>query len=160
LLALPLHAQEPRRPEAELKNLDYFAGSWTTTGSVVASPMGKGGPVSGTDRNEWQKGRFFLVGHVDYATPSGQGTQLTVYGYDAGRKVYTFESFTSDGEHEVATGTFDNNTWTWTSDDSNAQFKWRYVQKVISPSSFSSSFEFSQDGANWTTAFRSSSRRQ
>jgi hypothetical protein len=160
LFACVSWAQTARAPDPELKKLDYFVGTWNTTGNMQTGPSGGGGTVSATDKISWQGGQFFLIGQSEFTTPMGKGSELAVWGYDPGRKVFTYDSFSSDGEHEIGTGRFDGATWTWTSEDPNAPVKWRYVQKVHSPRTFSSSFEVTRDGTHWTPLFTSTSTKQ
>ncbi|MGA8029226.1 MAG: DUF1579 family protein [Bryobacteraceae bacterium] len=141
--------QAPQRAP-ELKKLDYFVGTWKTEAEMKPGPFGPGGKVASTDHFEWQKGEFFVIGHSDFTSPMGGGVELSVMGYDPARKVFTYQSFNSVGEHESATGTVDGDTWSWASAD-QSPFKWRYTEKILSPTSFSVKFEGSQDGANWST---------
>jgi hypothetical protein len=87
----------------------------------------------------------------------GEGSEISVLGFDPKAKVYTYESFSSQGEHEIATGKVEGDTWTWNSVDSGQPFKWRYSQKILSNTSFSSKFELSMDGSTWTTVMESKS---
>lgn len=150
----------PRAPDQELKQLEYFVGTWSTAGTLVQTPMSPGGSVTGADKAFWQEGHYFLISKQDYTTPAGKGTTMAVLGFDPARKVFTYDSFSSDGDHEVATGTHAGNVWTWVSDQPNSPQKWRYSQAIQSERAFVSSFEVSRDAKHWTTVFRSVSARQ
>lgn len=147
-------AQTPQAPKAgpEQKNLDYFAGNWAVTGDLKPGPMGPGGKYTDKENIEWMSGGFFLVAHTDGDSPMGKVTGLAIYGYDANKKTYTYDEFNSGGEAVHATGTFDGKVWTWTSDIPMGPqtMKSRFVETVISPTSYSFKFEI-QAGANWTT---------
>ena len=149
-------AQQPPpmpKPGPEQKNLGYFAGNWKTTGDVKPGPMGPGGKVTGADHIEWMPGGFFLVSHTQGSSSTmGKWTGLAIYGYDAEKKVYTFDEFDSVGENIHATGSFDGKVWTWTSDSTmgGKPMKGRYVVTVTSPTAYTFKFDMSVDGANWT----------
>ncbi|MBV9267599.1 MAG: DUF1579 family protein [Acidobacteriaceae bacterium] len=146
-------------PAPELKKLDYFVGTWNTEGQTKPSPYGPGGSFTSTDRIAWQKGNYFVIGNAEFNTPMGAGTELSVMGYDRNAKAYTYESFNSQGEHEMATGTLDGDTWNWSS-GSQSPFKWRFTEKVVSPTSFTMKFEVSPDGTNWVTVLEGKSNKQ
>ena len=137
-------------PSPELKKLDYFAGTWKTQGTMKPNQFGPGGSFTATNRWEWQKGNFFLIDQSEFKMAMGPGVELAVMGYDSSKKVFTYESFNSMGEHDTATGTIDGDTWTWNSSE-QSPFKWRYIEKIASPTSFTAKFEGTQDGTNWNT---------
>jgi hypothetical protein len=151
--------QGPPPPAPELKKLDYFVGNWKTDGQMKAGPYGPGGPFTSTDKLAWQKGNYFVIGNAEFNTPMGTGTELSVMGYDRNAKAYTYESFNSQGEHEVATGKIDGDTWTWSSGP-ESQLKWRFTQKMMSPGSFTMKFEIAPDGTNWVTVLEGKSTKQ
>lgn len=153
-------AQRTPQPAPELKKLDYFVGTWKTEAQTKPGPMGPGGTFNSTDRYEWQKGNFFVIGHSEFTSSGmGNGVDLSVLGYDPARKVYTYHSFNSAGEDESATGTFTGDTWTWISGE-QSPVKWRYIQKVVSAKSFTSKLEGTQDGTNWATIFEAKVTKQ
>ncbi len=156
-----LFAQGPQmQPAPELKKLDYFAGTWNTEADMKASPYGPGGKMTATDHIEWMQGNFFMLIHSKFSGGMGSGLELGVMGYDSAKKVYTYASYNSVGEHETATGTVEGDTWTWNSEQSGMPGKWRYTQKVLSPTSFSIKFEMSSDGGTWSTAMEGKSTKQ
>jgi hypothetical protein len=139
-------------PAPELKKLDYFSGNWTMDGDVKPGPMGPGGKNTGTSKYEWMDGNYFMTSHASHSGVMGNGTETAYYGYDPGKKVYTYDSFSSVGEHNIATGTLEGDTWTWAFDVpmGSMTMKGRFVMKVASPTSYTYKLEFSQDGTNWT----------
>lgn len=142
---------EMPKPAPELKKLDYFVGAWSIDGNMKPGPMGPGGKMTGTETNEWMDGGFFVVGHSTYSGAMGNGKGISVLGYDTDNKLYTYHEFDSHGQAELATGTFDGETWSWTSDEKmgGMTMKGRYSAKVLSPTSYAFKFEVSQDGTNW-----------
>jgi Protein of unknown function (DUF1579) len=142
-------------PAPELKKLEYFAGDWKVDAEMKPSPFGPGGKITETAHAEWMQGNFFMILHSKYSSESmGSGVEYAVLGYDPAKKQYTYESFNSDGEHEVATGTpdADGKLWTWySSPDPAMPMKWRYTETVLSPSSYAIKFEMSKDGQTWSS---------
>ena len=155
-------AQTVRAPasQSELQKLDYFAGTWKTQGTMQVNPSSPAGPLSTIDRTSWMKGGAFLVTHSAVHTQFGDGEEIEVMGYDAARKLYTYNSFSGAGHTEIATGTFDGDTWTWLSDPAATGPKSRFTQKILSPISFSAKLEVSIDGANWFTYMQATVTRQ
>ena len=153
-VALPAVAQmEMPKPAPELKQLDYFVGTWATEGDMKPGPMGPGGKWSGTDHNEWMEGGYFVTSHTDYKSPMGNAKGMAFLGYSLNDKAYTYDAFDSTGEATHAKGTTSGDTWTYTSDEKmgGLTFKARYTMKIMSPTSYTMKYEMSQDGTNWTT---------
>ena len=156
-------AQSPHMPQPapELKKLDYFVGAWKADAEMKSSPYGPGGKITSTDQVEWMQGNFFLLIHSHFNSSMGSGTELGVMGYDPANKVYTYNSFNSGGEREAATGTLEGDTWTWNSGETPSPFgKWRFTQKMLSPTSYAMKFETSQNGTTWSTAMEGKATRQ
>lgn len=148
-------AQMPAKPSPELKKLDYFVGTWTAEGTIPPGPWGEGGKFSVTHTNEWIAGNFFVESHSEFRMPSALGgdRQSTgILGYDAEKNVYTSTEFTSQGGRDVAQGSVNGDTWTWTSSEKyeGQEIQQRATNKILSPNSYSAKFEISQDGTNWT----------
>jgi len=139
------------KPGPEQKNLGYFAGNWKTTGDLKPGPMGPGGKFTGTDRIEWMPGGFFLVSHSQDTSSMGKESGLAVYGYDADKKVYTYDEFNSRGEVVHATGTFDGKVWTWSAEMNmgGKSVKSHFILTETSPTAYTYKFEMSEDGNNW-----------
>lgn len=165
LFAAIVSAQmRPPAPAPELKKLDYFAGDWSIEANMKASSFGPGGKMTGTDHIEWMQGNFFMIIHSKFSSQSmGNGVEYAVMGYDSNKKQYTYESFNSAGEHEVATGTpdTDGKVWTWySSPDTPGPMKWRYVETVLSPTSYTIKFDMSQDGKTWSSVMDGTATKQ
>ena len=152
-LALIAQAPAPPKPGPEHKNLDYFNGNWTLEGESKASPMGPGGKMTETEQNVWMDGGLFLVSHVDFKATMGNGTGISVMGYDPNTKMYSYDEYNSSGEAEHATGTFDGTTWTWNSDEDmgGQKMKGRFTIKELSPTSYTFKFEIAPAGGEFVT---------
>jgi len=153
LAAASLAQTEMPKPGPEHKKLDAFAGSWTLDGDMKAGPMGPGGKMTETEKCDWMEGGFFLVCHSDFKSSMGDGTGLSVMGYSAEGKAYTYREFNSWGEFNDSKGLVDGDTWTWTSDEKMGEMtmKSRFTMKITSSTSYTFTFEMSQDGTKWTT---------
>ena len=141
-------------PAPELKKLDYFAGDWNVETDIKAGQFGPGGKMTGTDHLEWMQGNYFMIMHSTFSSQTmGSGIEYAVFGYDSNKKQYTYESFSSEGEHEVATGNpdADGKVWTWYSSSGMGPMHWRYTETILSPTAYSVKFEMSQDGKTWST---------
>lgn len=111
IVALSAQAQmQMPKPSPELKKLDYFVGDWKTDATMTP-----GGKFAASDHSEWL-GEFFLINHSKFTSPFGPGTEVEIMSYDPVGEVYSYDSFSSSGRHEIAKGTLDGDTWTWTSD--------------------------------------------
>jgi len=141
------------KPAPELKNVDYFAGTWKMEGTMKPGPMGPGGAMTETETNKWMDGNFFLVCNSDFKSSMGDGTGISMIGYDSDKKVYTYDEYNSMGEAEHSTGTLDGSTWTWTSDEhmNGMTMHGRFIIKELSPTSYTFNFDMSQDGTTWNT---------
>jgi hypothetical protein len=153
LVAGALAQTEMPKPGPEHKKLDVFAGSWTLEGDMKPTAMGPGGKMTESEKCEWMEGGFFLVCHTDFKTTMGNGSGISVLGYSGEEKGYTYREFNSWGEFEDSKGSVEGETWTWTSDEKMGAMtmKGRFTMKVTSPTSYTFTFEMSEDGAKWTT---------
>jgi hypothetical protein len=116
--------------------------------------MGPGGKVTGTTHTEWMPGGFFIVLHsTGDMAGMGKFTSTAYLGYNPEDKVYTYDEFSSTGEHVSAKGTVEGDTWTWTSEDKmgGKVMKGRFTEKIVSPTSYDYKFEASIDGGDYTT---------
>lgn len=153
-LALTAVAQmEMPKPGPEHKKLDALAGSWTLDGDMKPSPMGPGGKMTEIEKCDWMDGGFFLVCHTDFKSSMGDGAGLSILGYSADDKAYTYREYNSWGESMESKGSVDNDTWTWTNDEKmgGTMMKGRFTMKLLSPTSYTFTYEMSQDGTKWST---------
>jgi len=141
------------KPGPELKKLDMFVGTWTLDGTMKASTMGPGGTMTENEKCEWMEGGFYLVCRSDYKGSMGAGVGLSVMGYSADDKAYTYREFNSYGEFDDSKGTVDGDTWTWTNEEKMAgmTMKGRFTIHMTSSSSYTFAFDMSQDGTKWST---------
>ena len=143
----------PPKPVPEVKKLDVFAGTWTLIGNMKAGTTGPGGTISENQKCEWMEGGFYLVCHSEYKSSMGGGVGLSVMGYSLDEKAYTYREFNSFGEFEDSRGSVDGDTWTWIADEKmgGVTSKGRFTMKMTSATSYTFTFEMSQDGTKWST---------
>ncbi len=151
-------------PAPELKKLDYLIGDWRVESDLKPSSSGPGGKITETFHHQWMQGNFFLITHCRYSVPSlgRDGVEYEVMGYDSKKHQYTYESFNSDGEHDVATVSVDaaGKVWTFNSvPDSPGATKWRHTETVLSPTSYTIKLEVFQNG-NWSTIMEGKGTKQ
>jgi hypothetical protein len=150
LAAFSVAQMEMPKPGPEHKKLDMFAGSWVLDGDTKAGPEGPGGKVTENEKCEWMEGGFYVVCHIDFkSTSMGNGSALSIMGYDTDAKGYTYREFNSWGEFENAKGSLDGDTWTWGGDEKFG--KGRFTMKITSPTTYNFTYEMSQDGKTWST---------
>lgn len=157
IVALSAQAQmQTPKPSPELKKLDYFVGDWKTDATMTP-----GGKFAASDHSEWL-GEFFLINHSKFTSPFGPGTEVEIMSYDPVGKVYSYDSFSSSGRHEIAKGTLDGDTWTWTSDLNmgGQSMKSRFVEHILSPVSYHFVFQMSPDGATWSTVMEGTATKE
>jgi Protein of unknown function (DUF1579) len=148
-------AQNPSQmptPGPEQERLHYYAGTWTSDYEVKPGPMGPGGKMSTTDHSQMLPGGFFLVTHTEGKGFMGDMHEVTVMGYDAEGKVYTYDAFNNFGEAEHFKGTVQGDTWTWTSEYKmgGQPVKMRFIAKEVSPTMYTMRLEMA-GGSGWTT---------
>lgn len=155
-IAVSVWAQMPSKPGPEVKKLEYFAGTWTTEGTIAQGPWGMGGKFSATDTSEWMDGSFFLVGHSEAKMPpeiGGESKGTSYLGYDSNENTYTMDTFNNQGRRGTMKGAVSGDTWTWTGTQvyDGQEIKQKMTMKVVTPTSYSMKFEVSVDGTNWMT---------
>ncbi len=106
-------APAPPRPGPEIQKLQYFVGQWKFEGETRESPFGPAGKFSGGETCEWFAGGFQVTCRATSTGPTGVITGLSVYGYDAETKQYTFYGIDSTGFNATARGTVSGDTWSF-----------------------------------------------
>ena len=158
-----LLAQAPQMPTPgpEHKRLGYFAGTWTGEADMKESPFGPAGKVTSTEHNEWFSGGFFLVLHSKVKGAMGEVNGLSLMGYNAEERVYTYYAANSAGMAELARGTLVGDTWNWTSEAKmgGKLTKSRFVIKELSPTSYTFKWDISADGQTWSTIMEGTSTK-
>jgi len=141
------------KPSPELKKLEYFVGTWTSRGDVRPGPAGPGGKLHMKERYRWMEGRFFLVIDSQFKIgDSAKWSGTAFIGYDAARKLYTYDEFNSMGEAQHSTGTLEGETWIWKGEQhiGGKITKTQFIVRMLLPTAYLFRFETSPDGIEWT----------
>jgi len=157
LVASAMAQNDMPKPGPEHKKLDVFVGTWTLDGDLKPGPMGAAGKMTETEKCDWMDGNFFLICHADAKVSMGDAagvSVVSVMGYATDEKTYTYREFNSMGEYIEAKGALEGDTWTWTGDDkmNGTPTKNRFTMKMTSPTSYSFTYEMSEDGTKWILA--------
>jgi hypothetical protein len=162
MLASVAVAQAPQMPKPgpETKRLQYFVGTWKSEYELKPGPMGPGGKMASTDHAQMMPGGFFAVTHTDGTGAMGELHEISVLGYDAEAKVYTYDAFNNYGEAEHFKGTVQGDTWTWTSEAKmgGKPAKLRFTAKEVSPAMYTMKLEMATD-SGWTTVMEGKSTK-
>ncbi len=148
--------QEMPKPGPEHQRLGVFIGNWTFEGVMKPGPMGPGGKLTGADRIEWTPGNFFVQRSYQGKSPMGEMKGIEMYGYDAAKKVYTFNSFDSLGMMASGTMIAKGSTWTATGTSTMGTTTWRdrcTLEFGAGGSTMTFKCEMSTDGKTWTPTF-------
>jgi hypothetical protein len=151
-----LVAQPPAaapQPGPEVKQLEYFAGRWTSTGDFKPGPMGPGGKMTATSSCEWFTGGFYLVCRAEGTMPTGPNKSLAIMGYNPERKHYTYYAIDNSGmPPEPVRGTLTGDTWVWEGEGTmgGQPIKGRYTIKTVSPDEYSWTWEMQMGNGPWT----------
>lgn len=143
---------EKPKPGPEHARLAYLVGTWSFEGESAPNPFGPGGKFSGTETCEWFSGDFAVVCRSSGRGPRGEMKGMGIMGYDLEEKMYTYFGVDNMGSTEKATGVVSGDTWTWTAEGKvqGKSYKFRLTMKEVSPDSYTSKAELSEDGASWT----------
>lgn len=139
------------KPGPEHKKLDIFSGTWALEGTMRGE-MAPGSKVTENEKCDWMEGGFFLVCHTDFKTTMGDGSSVSVMGYSADDKSYSYREFNSWGEFVDSKGSLDADTWTWTNNEKEdgKTMQGRFTMNITSPTSYNFTYEMSPDGTKWT----------
>jgi len=151
MFAMPAAGQEAPKPGPEHQRLAYFAGTWQFTGEAKDSPMGPGGPLSGSDTCEWFAGGFQMVCRGSATGPRGKATTGSVWTYDPAQQAYTLFGYSSLGEAFYVKGAVTGKVWTWSAEFpvEGAMMKMRATVNEEPPAAYSYRLEASADGTTW-----------
>ncbi len=146
------HAQAPeRKPGAEEARIAYYAGQWALDAEVMASPMGPGGKIKGTETCEWFPGGFQLVCRSDVTGPRGAAKTHAVVAYDAGAGTYTYYGISSLGDNFFVRGNVSGKVWTWKMEAAaeGGTMNIRVTVTEQTPTAYDYRIEMSVDGGPW-----------
>lgn len=144
------------KPGAEHKKLEAFVGTWTYEGEVKKNPFGPAGKITGTDVYEMLPGGFFMQHRWDEKNPLGNIKGTEIWGYNALKKAYSYNYFSSLGETGSGGITNAGNTWTFQGSGITYDGKTASARGTVtfaSPTSLVIKVEASADGKTFAPAF-------
>lgn len=155
LLAVASFAQAPPKPGPEHKKLDVFLGNWSFEGELKPSPLGPGGKLTGSDRNE-TLGGFHMVRRYEEKGPMGDLKGVEVFGYDPSKKTGVYSNFDSSGGSSSGTWSSTGPNWTFVTTlgaGANAVQQKCALSMGAGSTSFRIKCDASKDGKTWTPMF-------
>jgi uncharacterized protein DUF1579 len=153
--------QQQPTPSPQHQRMGYFAGNWKAEGMMKLSPNGNPAPFSLTESGEWVTEGFFLETRTKMKGPMGPINSVRVMGYNPENGLYTYNVYNSLGEHQMATGKLDGNTWTWTSEQklNGVVAQARYTVTVATPDSYTFKQEVATPKGGWATVMEGKASR-
>src|ERR1035438_113288 len=104
---------------------------------------------------------FFFDTLFSMRSPMGNIRGVRVMEYNPADKVYTYNAYNSLGEHQVALGHVQGNTWTWTAEEkmNGVIAKGRYTVTLVSPTSYTFKSEVATPSGGWSTVMEGKATR-
>lgn len=159
-------AQAPQQPSPsgvlpQHQEMGFFVGDWTASGTSKISPTSPAAPFTLKERGEWVTDGYFVETKTSMKGPLGTVNSQRVMGYNVEDKVYTYNVYNSLGEHQVALGHVNGNTWIWYSEEklNGIVIKGRYTVTLTSPNSFDFKSEVANPKGGWVTVMEGKAQR-
>ena len=129
----------------DLKRLDYFAGKWRVDADVKATPLSAASTASGTDECEWFA-NLHMVCKAEAKGAAGQYKTMRVMSHMPALKQYSAYTVDSLGFGSLGAGTFQANTWTFTTELAGSKLR---VTMKTSPDSYTAVSEYAGPDGKW-----------
>ena len=148
-------------PSPQQAAMGYFAGDWVLEGTAKVSPGSPGGPLKGTEHGEWVQGNYFLETHTKMHSPLGDIRATRVMEYSPQKNAYAYNVYNSLGEHQLAIGHVQGNTWTWIADEqmNGVATQGRYTMTIVSPTVYTFKSEVATPNGGWSTVMEGKATR-
>lgn len=143
------------------QRMGFFAGDWTASGTSRISPKTPPSPFTLKEHGGWVTDGYFLETKTSMKGALGTVNSQRVMGYNVEDKVYTYNVYNSLGEHQVALGHLNGNTWTWNSEEklNGVVITGRYTIVETGPNSFTFKSEVADPKGGWATVMEGTAQR-
>ncbi len=159
-------AQAPQQPSPsgvlpQHQRMGFFVGDWTASGTSKISPKSPAAPFTLKEHSEWVTDGYFLETKTSIKSELGSVNSQRVMGYNVEDKVYTYNVYNSLGEHQLALGHLNGNTWIWDSAEklNGVTIKGRYTIVETGPNSFTFKSEVADPKGGWVTVMEGQATR-
>jgi hypothetical protein len=159
-------AQAPQQASApgvtpQHQLMGYFAGDWTAVGTSRISPKTPPAPFTLKEHGEFVTDGYFLETKTSMKSALGTVNSQRVMGYNPSDKVYTYNVYNSLGEHQVAMGHINGNTWIWESEEklNGVVIKGRYTVVETGPNTYSFKSEVADPKGGWVAVMEGQATR-
>ena len=105
-------AQESALTANPMSKLEFFIGTWNTTGEVLETKANPSGILVATDTYRWLPGKRFIVHEVDARFDGSPARSMEVIGLDASTKRFFTRSYDDQGTTEAFVAALDGRRWT------------------------------------------------
>jgi Protein of unknown function (DUF1579) len=143
------------------QRMGFFLGDWTASGTSKISPKSPGAPFTLKEHGEWVTDGYFLETKSSMKSDVGTVNSQRVMGYNVQDKVYTYNVYNSLGEHQVALGHVNGNTWTWNSEEklNGITVTGRYTIVETGPDTFTFKSEVADPKGGWVVVMEGKAQR-
>jgi hypothetical protein len=143
------------------QRMGYFLGDWTASGTSKISPKSPAAPFTLKEHGDWVTDGYFLETKTAIQSDLGRVNSVRVMGYNVEDKVYTYNVYNSLGEHQLAIGHLNGNTWTWDSAEklNGVAIKGRYTIVETGPDTFTFKSEVADPKGGWATVMEGKATR-
>ncbi len=166
LLSSFAFAQAPQQAAApglspQHQRMSFFLGDWTASGTSKISPKSPAAPFTLKEHGEFVTDGYFLETKTSMKGSLGTVNSQRVMGYNVQDKVYTYNVYNSLGEHQVALGHLNGNTWTWNSEEklNGLVITGRYTIVETGTDSFTFKSEVADPKGGWATVMEGTATR-
>ena len=105
--------QEPGARSAEVSELEFFIGHWTTSGQSRATTAAEFAPLSGEETCEWFSGGTSVVCRETMIDGNGSVDSIYILTYDPTRRHFTVYGTDGNGAIFSGIGTVRDGSWDW-----------------------------------------------
>ena len=143
------------------QRMSFFLGDWEATGTSKISPKSPAVPFKLKEHGGWVTDGYFLETKSSMKSDLGTVNSQRVMGYNVEDQTYTYNVYNSLGEHQVALGHLNGNTWTWNSEEklNGIIVKGRYTIVETGPNSFTFKSEVADPKGGWVTVMEGTAQR-